>query len=89
MSDKVAFEALIKEINIKSLVSGDKEARLILQFMPDDETLDGLNRLHRADSFVMAAIVPIENTVEQHNVIQKRSKRKSKGTAKGRGIEAL
>jgi len=45
----VAFEALIKSISVKSLVSGDKEAELKLRFIPSDNLLDGLNRLHRAD----------------------------------------
>lgn len=78
MPDKVAFAALIKELSVKSLVSGDKEARIVLQFIPTDEMLDGINRLHRADESVMVAFVPIENT-EQSNAIQKRSKRKPKG----------
>ena len=74
MTDRVAFEALIKELSIKSLVSGDKEARLILQFAPTDEILDGLNRLHRADQFVMAAIVPIPGTSEVTRKIQQNGK---------------
>jgi hypothetical protein len=75
--NQVAFPALIKELNVKSLVSGDKEARLILQFLADDDILDGINRLHRADGPVMIALVAIDNT-EKNNAIQKgtRSKRR-------------
>jgi len=53
---KIAFEALIKQLNVKSLVSGDKEARLILQFLPTDDILDKINRLHKADDTVTVII---------------------------------
>ena len=54
---KVMFEALIKQNTIKSLVSGDKQARLILEFdATDDETMDKINRLHRADDTVTVII---------------------------------
>lgn len=84
MTDRVAFEALIKELSVKSLVSGDKEARLILQFAPTDEILDGLNRLHKADTLVMAAIVPIEISTKSN--VQKGSKWKSKRKAEGNEV---
>lgn len=46
----VKFQALIKEIKIKSLVSLDKEARLILQFDANDsELLSELVKLQKAD----------------------------------------
>ncbi len=46
----VKFQALIKEIKIKSLVSLDKEARLILQFDANDsELLSKLVKLQKAD----------------------------------------
>jgi len=32
---RVAFKGLIKQLNIKSLVSGDKEARLTIDFAGD------------------------------------------------------
>ena len=47
---KVMFSGLIWKLSIKSLVCGDKEAELTIRFRPDDDTLDKLNRLHRADS---------------------------------------
>jgi len=53
---KVAFEALVKKMSVKSLVSGDKEAELVLRFIPTVEILDGLNRLHRADETVNVEI---------------------------------
>jgi len=53
---KVCFEALVKQVNIKSLVSGDKEARLILQFLPTDDILDKINKLHKADDNVAVVI---------------------------------
>jgi len=52
----VEFQALIKQISTKSLVSGDKESRLLLEFMPSDELLAGLNKLHKADAMVKVRI---------------------------------
>lgn len=53
----VDFEALIKEIKIKSLVSLDKEARVTLQFDGSNtELLNKLNQLHRADELVKVKI---------------------------------
>ena len=49
---EVRFTALIKELKIKSLVSLDKEARLILQFQPTDSVLNKLNKIHKPDEFV-------------------------------------
>jgi hypothetical protein len=53
---KIKFEALIKKKSEKSLVSGDKEAELVLRFVPTVEILDGLNRLHKADDTVSVEI---------------------------------
>ncbi len=50
------FEALIKEIKTKSLVSLDKEARIVLQFQPSDDILDKLNRIHKPDELVKVVI---------------------------------
>lgn len=51
------FEALIKKIEIKSLVSLDKGVRLILDFSGEDpEIIDRLNRLMKADEFVRVQI---------------------------------
>ena len=57
---EVKFEALIKEIKTKSLVSLDKEARIILQFQPTDDILDKLNRIHKPDELVNIIIGRIE-----------------------------
>ena len=52
----VTFKCLIKEIKTKSLVSLDKEARLVLQFQPTDDILDKLNRIHKPDELVKVII---------------------------------
>jgi len=59
---EVKFEALIKEIKTKSLVSLDKEARLVLQFQPTDDILDKLNRIHKPDELVKVVIGSEGNT---------------------------
>ena len=59
---EVKFEALIKEIKTKSLVSLDKEARLVLQFLPTDDILDKLNRIHKPDELVEVVISNEGNT---------------------------
>jgi len=53
---EAVFTVLIKQLNIKSLVTGDKEAQLVLRFRPDDELIDKLNRLMQADSEVKVVI---------------------------------
>ena len=53
---KIKFEALIKQLTIRSLVSLDKEARLILQFQPSDAILNKLNMLHKPDELVKITI---------------------------------
>ena len=53
---QVTFSALIKEIKTKSLVSLDKEARLVLQFNPTDDILDKLNKIHKPDELVRVVI---------------------------------
>jgi len=53
---QVKFEALIKELKIKSLVSLDKEARLVLQFQPTDDILNKLNRIHKPDELVKVVV---------------------------------
>jgi len=57
---QVKFEALIKELKIKSLVSLDKECRLILQFQADDDIINKINRLHKPDELVNIKISKIE-----------------------------
>lgn len=53
---EVKFEALIKQITSKSLVSLDKETRLILQFQPSEDILNKLNIIHKPDELVKVVI---------------------------------
>ena len=57
---KVAFKALIKQLTVKSLVCGEKEARLLLEFIPKDEDINNLNKLHKPDDQVMIVIMDKE-----------------------------
>lgn len=58
---RIAFEALIQEVHIKSLRSGDKGARITLELdNPSDDLLSKLNELHKADRFVAVAIAEIK-----------------------------
>ena len=54
---KIAFNALIKQLTIKSLVCGEKEARLLLEFRPKDEDINSLNKLHKPDDQIMVVIM--------------------------------
>lgn len=55
---KVAFEAQVITNNIKSLRSGDKEARITLEYRAeDDEVVTAINKLHRADGTVMVVLM--------------------------------
>ena len=56
---KIAFEALIKKVSHKSLVSGDKSTEVTLQFDSGDKTkiLNSLNKLQVADDSVMVVIM--------------------------------
>jgi len=54
---EIQFSALMKSLQIKSLVSGDKGARLLLEFRADDNDLiSDLNKLMKADGEVKVAI---------------------------------
>ena len=56
---RVAFEAMIKAINNKSLVSGDKATRVILEFDSNKklDVLNSLNELHQADKDITVVIM--------------------------------
>lgn len=56
---KVAFEAMIKEIKNKSLVSGDKATRVVLEFDSNEklDVLNNLNELHQADRNITVVIM--------------------------------
>jgi len=58
---KVGFEALIKDSHTKSLVSGDKALRIILEVWPIPKGLVGkLDELHSATKKVGVGIAEIE-----------------------------
>jgi hypothetical protein len=83
---KTAFPALIKSISVKSLVSGDKEGEIRLRFLPTDEVMDALQRLHKADEEVMVAIVELSDKSTQkqdETQISKRTKRKPERETEG------
>ena len=62
---RVAFKALIKTINNKSLVSCDKETWVTVIFDSANETevLNGLNELQVADKMVMVVIMDEKDAV--------------------------
>ncbi len=76
---QVSFDALIKSISVKSLVSGDKEGEIRLRFLPTDELLDGLNRLHRADAEVSVGIVAMIDNENKHAVPKRKPGLKGQG----------
>lgn len=56
-NNSVKFEALIKQLTVKSLVSLDKGAELKLQFnAEDDDLISKINKLHKADATVKVVI---------------------------------
>ena len=57
---RCAFNAMIKQLTVKSLVCGDKEARLTLDFLPTDDMLDSINRLHKADDEIFIVLMDKE-----------------------------
>ena len=63
---KVAFKAMIKAINNKSLVSGDKATRVILEFDSNKklDVLNSLNELHQADKNITVVIMDKEESLK-------------------------
>jgi len=54
---KAEFDALVKDLRVRSLASMDKSVWLKLEFNdPGDELMDSLNRLHRPDELVKVTI---------------------------------
>ena len=80
---KVAFPAQIKLISVKSLISGDKEGEIRLRFLPTDEVMDALQRLHQADEGVAVGIAELIEQTIKNNAIHKRKERKSERTQTG------
>ena len=64
---KVAFEAMIKEIKNKSLVSGDKATRVVLEFDSNKklDILNSLNELHQADKNVTVVIMDKKESLKK------------------------
>jgi hypothetical protein len=58
MPDRIAFPAQIKLISVKSLQSLDTEGELRIRFLPTDEVLEVLHRLHRGDANVTVVVMP-------------------------------
>jgi len=58
---EVKFLALIKSVNSKSLVSLEKETRLLLEFKSDNDILNKINRLHKPDELVEVTIRESKN----------------------------
>lgn len=69
---KIAFPAQIKLISVKSLITNDTEGELKLRFLPTEDVLGVLHRLHRGDANVMVVIMPSDDT-EKNYEIQKRT----------------
>lgn len=58
----VKFQAIMKKLEVKNLVSGDKGARLILDLnIYDDNLITELNKLMRPESEVKVQIEAIKN----------------------------
>jgi len=58
MSKRIAFKAIMKKLEVKSLVSMDKGARLILDFnVIDDQLVADLNSIMKADNEVFVVIM--------------------------------
>ncbi len=58
---KIAFKALIKEMKVKSLSCGEKEVDLKLQFRPEADEVEVLNKLQKPDD--LATVVIMDETV--------------------------
>ncbi len=55
---KVSFDAAIVDLHVKRLVSQDKSLRVILEIdNPEDDLVDALNRLFKADADVAVGVV--------------------------------
>ena len=58
---KVGFEALVQEVKIKSLRTGDKSMRITLEVdSPSDRLINGINGLHKADKLIGVAFAETE-----------------------------
>jgi len=56
-TNAVTFAALLKELNVKSLVSGDKAARVTFEIdSPSDELVTELNKRMKADELIQVSV---------------------------------
>lgn len=53
---RITFSALMKKLEVKSLVSMDRGGRLLLEFNADEATIAGLNRLMSAEDEVKVTV---------------------------------
>jgi len=59
--NKVAFLGMIKKVEIKSLVSGDKAVRVTIDFdNPPADLIEQLNRVQKPDKQVAVAIAELK-----------------------------
>jgi len=59
--NKCAFLALIKSVNIRSLVSGDKAVRITLEIdSPTAATLKAINDVHYADKQIAVGLAEVK-----------------------------
>jgi len=83
MPDQVAFLGLIKQVSVKRTASEDREARLVIDFRPDEDVMTGLVRLSQLESEMWIVVVPKADAPaeckENQHAIPERSKRKPKG----------
>lgn len=59
--NKVAFKCIIREVKIKSLVSGDKSVRVTIEVdNPDQDLIEQLNRVQIPDKQIAVAFAELE-----------------------------
>jgi len=58
MPDQVAFLAVIKQVSVKRTASEDREARLVVDFRPDEDVMTGLVKLSQLEQEMYIVIVP-------------------------------
>jgi hypothetical protein len=55
--EPVAFSAIIKKLEVKTLCSCDKGGTLVLEFdNPSDDLISAINRIHRPDEQIIVAL---------------------------------
>ena len=58
MTKRVAFKAIMKKLEVKSLESQDKCGRLVLDFnIPDDKLIADMNGIMKADKEVFVVLM--------------------------------